>query len=348
MTQNTIEPVNFTGESFQSANAPVWTVSSNPTSTSNSNLFKAKNDKNSQNYNTDRTSSAPDIGDFQHNYFDISKAPKSAVIHYNEVVPFSEVSRAEIKRKSDGVLSVDPLIDDNPDQLWLYFMTYLNEKPYLGVNIHGYHVQHYTTYERRRSTGGHYRTRTVQRTHNVTDFHLTIDLTSYVSRQWLRIAVIPSKNTMKAGEVVSLRHAIEQYTRSEKNLKEIVCQKQFVGWNFQELKNKIKGLISSTGYPHHIGVTFFANNNRISARSPSKMSRFANSTVVRLLCVISCLFLIIGPIYLCFRAAHSMYHRIVVDYSMVAPIDTFLSFNRAVITNAARDRSSHSYVANLA
>ena len=90
------------------------------------------------------------------------------------------------------------------------------------------------------------------------------------------------------------------------------------------------------------------NNHRISARSSSKMSRFANSTIVRVLCVITCLFLIFGPIYLCLKAVGSTRDRIVADYSMAAPIDTFLYFNAGTIANAAMARSCELYLAHLA
>ncbi len=88
----------------------------------------------------------------------------------------------------------------------------------------------------------------------MTDFNFSLDLIHYVSQQWWRVAVMPSKKTIKAGETVSLRDAIEQYTRSERNIKEITCQKQLVGWNFQELSDKIKSIIYSTGYRSHIRV----------------------------------------------------------------------------------------------
>ena len=81
-----------------------------------------------------------------------------------------------------------------------------------------------------------------------------MDLAAYVTQQWWRVAVIPSKKTIEAGNAISLRDALEQYTRSEKNIKEIVCQKQLLGWNFQELRDKIKALIYSTGYRNSISV----------------------------------------------------------------------------------------------
>jgi hypothetical protein len=93
------------------------------------------------NYNAMTTPSAPDIGDLPPNYFDISIVPNNVVLHYNEVTPYTEASKAVVERKNEGVVSFDPLIDKNPDELWLYFMTYLNETPTLGVNIHGYHIE---------------------------------------------------------------------------------------------------------------------------------------------------------------------------------------------------------------
>jgi len=78
------------------------------------------------------------------------------------------------------------------------------------------------------------------------------------------------------------------------------------------------------------------------------LSRFSNSTLVQVLCVISCLFLIFGPIYLCLRAAGSTKDRIAADYTLVAPIDTFLYFNAGVISNAAIGRSNDIYLAHLA
>ena len=88
----------------------------------------------------------------------------------------------------------------------------------------------------------------------MTDFHFYVDLTSYVNHQWWRVAVIPSKTAVKTGEVVMLRDALEQYTRSDKNIKEIACKKQVVGWDFQELRQKIECIIRSTGYRNHVCI----------------------------------------------------------------------------------------------
>jgi hypothetical protein len=141
MAESKIGSVGFTDEHLPSANAPAWTVPSDSVPHSDENVLLTNNDKEVPNYNAFPAPSAPDIGDLPPNYFDISIVPNNVVLHYNEVVPYTEASKAVIERKKEGVLSFDPLIDRNPDQLWLYFMTYLNEKPSSSINIHGYYVE---------------------------------------------------------------------------------------------------------------------------------------------------------------------------------------------------------------
>ncbi len=66
--------------------------------------------------------------------------------------------------------------------------------------------------------------------------------------------MIPSKKALDRNENISFRDALEEYTLSEKNFKEIQCQKQLIGWNFKELRDKIRELISSTGYGGNIYI----------------------------------------------------------------------------------------------
>ena len=124
-----------------SSNAPVWTVPSDVQPKSEKAALVEDESVYTPSYDSMPAPSAPQIGDLPPNYFDISIVPDNCVLHYNEVTPYTEPSTAVVKRNEDGVLSFDPAIDNNPDQLWLYLMTYLNEKPTLGVTIHGYHVE---------------------------------------------------------------------------------------------------------------------------------------------------------------------------------------------------------------
>lgn len=84
-----------------------------------------------------------------------------------------------------------------------------------------------------------------------------MDASNYISQQWWRVAVVPSSKTVKAGEFVSLRDALEQYTLSTKNFKEITCQKQLAGWDFTQVGNHIRAMIYSTGYQNKIDVVSY-------------------------------------------------------------------------------------------
>ncbi len=140
MAEKKVEATGVTGEYIPSTNTPIWTVPSNAVPNSDERVLLSNSQQDLPNYVVP-TPSAPDISDLPPNYFDISIVPNNALLHYNEVTPYTEPSKAVVQRETEGVLSFDPLIENNPDQLWLYFMTYLNEKPMLTVNIHGYHIE---------------------------------------------------------------------------------------------------------------------------------------------------------------------------------------------------------------
>ena len=67
--------------------------------------------------------------------------PDQFVLYYCDVAPCTGVSEAVIKRTYFGVVSFDPRIDRDPDQLWQYSITYLNEKPQQCIRIVGYHTE---------------------------------------------------------------------------------------------------------------------------------------------------------------------------------------------------------------
>jgi hypothetical protein len=110
-------------------------------STSDQSILYAKDNVELPNYNTLITPSAPEMDDEPPNYFDVSIVPNGIILYNDGSNPYTEASKAEIERDKKGVRSFDSLIDKNPDQLWLYFMTYLNEKPRLKVTLHGYYTE---------------------------------------------------------------------------------------------------------------------------------------------------------------------------------------------------------------
>jgi hypothetical protein len=130
MAHNHISSETVPDQPFPTPNAPVWIMPSNADVINTG----PSRDEYPQ-------PSAPDPSELPPNYFDISIIPNNAILHYNQVVPHTEPSRATVRHTKDGVLTLDPLVQANPDQLWLYFMTYLNERPSLNMNIHGYHIE---------------------------------------------------------------------------------------------------------------------------------------------------------------------------------------------------------------
>ncbi|CAF0946750.1 unnamed protein product [Rotaria sordida] len=120
--------------------------------------------------------SIDDNDDSPPNYFDISLVPTGTILYYHDAIPWMNRSKAVIERNERGVLLMDALIDRNPDQLWLYFMTYLNEKPQFIINIRSSHTE---------------------KSRIVTDFSFNIDVAPYISNRWWRIAVIPSDKAQK-------------------------------------------------------------------------------------------------------------------------------------------------------
>ena len=134
MAQHGFSEAKISDQQFPPANAAAWTVPADTASGSDvATLIPSKSEG--------PQPSAPDLSELPPNYFDISIVPNNAVLHYNEVVPYTEPSKATVVREKEGIMTFDTLVDTNPDQLWLYFMTYLNERPSLNMNIHGYHIE---------------------------------------------------------------------------------------------------------------------------------------------------------------------------------------------------------------
>lgn len=125
-----------------STNAPQPAVSTSSVSNPDEKSVLMANDGNSPlNYSAFPVPSAPNPDDLPPNYFDISVVPNDAVLFYNQVPPQTNPSVVVADRKTDGVHSFDPSLDRNPDNLWHYFMTYLNEKPELNIQVHGYYTR---------------------------------------------------------------------------------------------------------------------------------------------------------------------------------------------------------------
>ncbi|KAJ3068191.1 hypothetical protein HK102_007232, partial [Quaeritorhiza haematococci] len=103
----------------------------------------------------------------------------------------AQPSRYQIKSKTntgDGcVVSYDPLLDKNPDALWTYFLDNLHTPPELAVKIRGYHYETRTRTVTTTNSDGSTSTRTETEQHTVTDFDFSIDVSSFVMKEWSQI-----------------------------------------------------------------------------------------------------------------------------------------------------------------
>jgi hypothetical protein len=76
-----------------------------------------------------------------------------------------------------------------------------------------------------------------------------------------------------------------------------------VQWDKKGLKKALKKLVYAAHYnPNHIvDVKFVKKNNRVHVRSSSILSKMANDTCSRILCVLTCLWTVFLPLWLVVR-----------------------------------------------
>jgi hypothetical protein len=123
------------------SDSTAWTVDQEQVSIELPPKSLPNNNDPSQNDNDEESPSAPDADDELPDYLDISIVPDGAILHRHEVVPLDGPSTVRIERKKQGINSFDARLDSDSDELWRYFMTYLDEKPQLHASIVGYHTE---------------------------------------------------------------------------------------------------------------------------------------------------------------------------------------------------------------
>ncbi|KAI8614989.1 hypothetical protein BC830DRAFT_1168950 [Chytriomyces sp. MP71] len=73
-------------------------------------------------------------------YFDVSQIPMQKVLMRADVQPPTACS-AEVTRTRTDVKTHDAVIASNPDELYKYFLYYLNERPGMFLHVHGSHQE---------------------------------------------------------------------------------------------------------------------------------------------------------------------------------------------------------------
>ncbi|KAJ3225340.1 hypothetical protein HDU81_008015 [Chytriomyces hyalinus] len=266
-------------------------------------------------------------------YFNVSSIPRQRVLLRSQVhTPVS--CSAEIQRTSQSILTHDSDVASNPDAVFNYFLFYIAEKPTMKVKIRGTHEETHTEMRTVTDNNGRTRTESHATTKTVTDFSFTVDVTNYVSETWERIEAAP-KREMEEPELGEWRAVIEAFTRSENPLKEIHMHKE-IEWDVKQIRKWLEAAIRTTGYCHRILIDFPKSNDTVTALADSDLSHCANSVITKVLCFLSCLWILFLPLFMLVRK--NVTGQLHAYYKCVGTEMEFVSRNMAVILNAVTHR----------
>jgi hypothetical protein len=88
--------------------------------------------------------------------------------------------------ENGGIYSNDPLLDSNPDELWKYFISYLQQRPNANIYVVGYHIEYSFEADTTHGVNGD-RVNVRKKEHRVADFSCTIGLNRYIGAGWSRL-----------------------------------------------------------------------------------------------------------------------------------------------------------------
>jgi hypothetical protein len=230
----------------------------------------------------------------------------------------------QITRDSSGIETDDEHLNKDHKALLNFFVNNCSP-PQLFVNIRGHHTEHRT-----RTVTRHHDGRTTYHTEHytvdVTDFEQLYDLTPYIDPTGTIYTVPDEQNNF-----LTVPQLLEKYTKDENVFKSLVLTK-YVQWDFTELQQAIIGAIRNAGFYKQITITFPKQQHEVSVHSAHCMGRFARNTWVRVLCVLSCLWVVACPIYMCSR--HRMADTLLADFKMrITPKDWFYTNYQTIMTN---------------
>nr|KAJ3422240.1 hypothetical protein HK105_000599 [Polyrhizophydium stewartii] len=251
-------------------------------------------------------------------FFDFSTVPETNILFPQQCPQLVSPSPVPVKKEGYETFTFSRVLDNNPDELWRFFMSHL-DRPGLLVRIHGYHHE---TRTRVVHEGASTRVETYQV--QVDDFNFSLNASAYVSEQWSRLVCMPRNGKPP----LTYRQTIEEYTRSRNKLKEIHLDKQPL-WDYENLTRAIHFCILQTGYPHTIQVSYDIPNSKVSVYADTLLSKSAHNTCIRVLCVLTCLCIIFGPIYLLSRKRVS--NNLICEYPVLISSADFFIRNYAFI-----------------
>ncbi|KAJ3096173.1 hypothetical protein HDU97_006179 [Phlyctochytrium planicorne] len=283
-------------------------------------------------------------------YYDISIIPQENLLLRQNVQPMT-ASTAKFERTTEGVQSTDPILQENPDELFRFFLTHLIEKPGMSVHVQGTHQESHTVTETTTNSDGSTSTSTRTETRTVTDFTYYINADGYILPDWTAVFALPKKGATSQTQNVraigahmpeysvppgQFREALEEFTRSKNLLKEIQMEKE-IPWDYNSLRMSITTAVRLTGYWGSVSVTFPRKNYKMAVFSSSAISEISRSCVTWVFLALTCLWIIFLPLYFILRKA--VKGRLAAHYPIGIDVPTFYQRNINNIVMLARRRA---------
>ncbi|KAI3629691.1 hypothetical protein MIR68_011126 [Amoeboaphelidium protococcarum] len=254
---------------------------------------------------------------------------------------------AKVDRNYSGVVSYSQQLTKSADALLEYLFLYGQERPQLkliitgsheelrqtlgvghnhNLNHHDHHHHHQDNHIRHHHH--HHHNQHVQKAH-IVDFKLDLDISGFVSEQWSACLL----------NGPDLKWKLEEFVNSDSSMKEIECGKSISGWNIEQLLNQISWVVRTQAmYPtdRKLKIEFQVGNSVIKACSNTSAMKMSNSVLVQILCFLSCLWLIVYPIFLCMRSSFNQV--LYFDYNVKVDQNDFIHRITPTIQDAVMNK----------
>ncbi|KAG0091148.1 hypothetical protein BGZ93_007043 [Podila epicladia] len=208
-------------------------------------------------------------------------------VHENQgLMNAQDISIADFVRKSSGDESVDPILENDPYQLYRFFVAH-NDRPEMYLLITGYHVETRKTVSKD-SKG---KTTTSTRLENVEDFRIEFDLTPFVDPR----GVLYTSPDPETGQERPLRQVFDDHARDDNEFKELHLMKA-VQWDYEELTRAIIHAVRSAHYRFNVEVSFPLKNDRVKVASSSPLAKFMRNPWTKAFCFLGVVGVVFYPI----------------------------------------------------
>ena len=173
-----------------------------------------------------------------------------------------------------GIKSCDPVLQSNPAELLLFFNTH-NSRPYVGCNVHGWHMEtRHRTVERRDGDRVYQERETYYV--KVDDFQYKIDLTAFIFPYGYITSV--DENNLSVPELV------DKYLGDNNKLKSLEMKKQVINFDFGMLHAMVYGYIRSLGWRRGLTISFPKANHTVRIYNENCLSNIWENSCCYCLC----------------------------------------------------------------